>query len=123
MTNKNYEGFEYFDTDTQEKRRIYYIEEKGKDSLERWRLELYYQPNFACTCFCNSPEAYEEFLKKNKPCCFPDYTEFRAWHKEKHCPCCSFYADMMYNVEIAGEAHFVCVSCAKCIKNIKQEGH
>ena len=95
MTNKNYEGlyhlsalqellegFEYFDTDTQEKRRIYYIEEKGKDaSFERWRLELYYQPSFACTCFCNSLESYEEFLKKYKPFCFQDYVEYLAWHK------------------------------------------
>ena len=77
-----YKGFNYFDGDSQTNRRIYYIEEKGKDTgFERWRLELYYQPNFACTCFCNSLEAYEEFLKKYKQDCFPDYVEYLAWHK------------------------------------------
>lgn len=80
----NYEGFEYFDTDTQEKRRIYYIEEKGKDtSFDRWRLCLYYQPNFACTTFFYSKEDYEYFLKRHKQDCYPDYVEYVEFYNKK----------------------------------------
>ena len=77
-----YEGFNYFDGDSQTIRRIYYIEEKGKDiSFERWRLHLYYKPNFACTSFYYSSEDYETFLKYHKQDCFTDYVEYLAWYK------------------------------------------
>ena len=75
----NKSGFLY--SDEGKRRRIYFIEGRGKDiSYERWRVTLYYEPNFAMTAFFDSAEAYERFVKAHAPQCFDDYVEFqREW--------------------------------------------
>ena len=62
---------------TQEKRRIYFMGPKGKDiSVQRWRICLYYAPNFALTHFADSQKAYDTFLANHQPSCFADYETF-----------------------------------------------
>ena len=75
-------GFLY--SDGNQRRRIYFIEDRGKDiSYERWRATLYYEPNFAMTAFFDSAEAYESFLSKHRPLCFDDYETFRKEWKAR----------------------------------------
>lgn len=62
----------------QQNRRIYFMEEKGKDvSFPRWRVCLYYAPNFALTHFLDSLQEYNNFLSNHINNCFADYEVFR----------------------------------------------
>lgn len=71
----NKPGFLY--SDGGKRRRIYFIEGRGKDiSFPRWRATLYYHPNFAATAFFGSAETYEKFISAHKPQCFDDFREF-----------------------------------------------
>lgn len=75
-------GFDY------EGKRIRFVDAQGKDAntereaygrtdrMERWRADLYYQPNFAKTALFYSELAYETFLAANRPHCFATYDEF-----------------------------------------------
>ena len=72
------EGFDFDDNGIM--RRIYFIEGQGKDvSFERWRLTLYYKSHLACTYFCESEKAYQDFLQTNQSYCFSKYEDFRSW--------------------------------------------
>jgi hypothetical protein len=69
-------GFIFNDGDV--KRRIYFIDGRGKDiSFNRWRVTLYYDGNFAATHFLTSEIEYNSFIKRNSPACYGDYSDFR----------------------------------------------
>lgn len=77
-------GFVQIDNGTA--RRIYYIEKRGKDiSFPRWRLTLYYAPNFATTILFYLQAEYEQYLLDNERFCYSDFEEFQKdWRKA--CP-------------------------------------
>ncbi len=61
-----------------EDKKIMFMEAKGKDiSFNRWRVTLYYQPNFALTHFLNSQQEYDDFITSHKADCYEDYNEWR----------------------------------------------
>jgi hypothetical protein len=56
---------------------IFFIDPRGKDiSFGRWRVHLYYHPNYAETFFLNSQEEYEKYLSKHEPLCYESYEKF-----------------------------------------------
>ena len=72
-----YTGFKH------ENRIIKFIEPKGKDiSFPRWRVCLYYAPNFALTHFESTEADYNKFLADHAGECFTDYITFHKyfWH-------------------------------------------
>lgn len=65
-------------------RQIFLMDAQGKDiSFERWRITLYYHPNYAATHFLQSEAEYNEFLKKYQPYCYSDYQEFRTDYEKE----------------------------------------
>jgi hypothetical protein len=63
---------------THGKRRIYYIEAKGKDiSFSRWRVELFYAPHYAETFFLADKEAYNNFIENHNAHTYATYQDFR----------------------------------------------
>jgi len=59
---------------------IYYLDLLGKDiSFERWRINLYYKPNYAYTEFFVSEKDYYYFFDIHKKQCYSDYAEFCKW--------------------------------------------
>ena len=61
-----------------EGKQIYFMEGRGKDiSFDRWRVTLYYEPNFALTHFLPSQEEYDSFIEEHQPFCYDDYNIFK----------------------------------------------
>ncbi len=61
-----------------EDKQIYFMEGRGKDiSFSRWRVTLYYAPNFALTHFLPTQSEYDNFLAQHQPLCYHDYDAFR----------------------------------------------
>ena len=72
-------GFYYKSSLDPKRERIYFIEGKGKDiGFNRWRVTLYYKPNFAKTEFFKSQEDYDKFIKNHAQFVYDDYMEFRG---------------------------------------------
>lgn len=64
---------------THDAKQIYHMESKGKDiSFDRWRIALYYEPNYASTVFFGSQPAYDAFITRHIGECYPDYSDFVA---------------------------------------------
>ncbi len=64
-------GFEYKEAWDSEPVMVFYLDPQGKDiSFERWRITLYYAPNFAKTHFEPNEEAYNMFLAEHKEGCY-----------------------------------------------------
>ena len=61
-----------------EGKQIYFIEGRGKDiSFDRWRVTLYYAPNFALTHFLPTQKEYDDFMREHQPLCYEDYNNYK----------------------------------------------
>jgi len=71
-------GFNFNDQFGGTQHNIFFIDKQGKDvSFERWRMSLYYKPNFATTAFFKSEKEYDSFYEKHSPNCYSNYDDFK----------------------------------------------
>jgi hypothetical protein len=63
--------------------RVFFIEDHGKDAGHpRYRLTMYYAPNFARTHFSETAAEHGALISKLAPFCYQDYEKFRGGFAE-----------------------------------------